>query len=648
MGDFLKYDDVPSRWRLLAAFLLLLVLFIVFAVVIWFYWALANFIGTPFDFMESGWLVLDIFISITSFVVMWFSFDSKIIDLLSRMHENIQVVRTRVESTDETVQDMKGQLDHSVGTLDSTKTLLENYISSQVPLKVHSGTRLAQFVNTSAMAKAKIENLVKELVILDELDIDGFRTHFSNNSVDEILDYCAIWFHSGSYDNALDGYSIILERDNQHFKSLNDRGTVLLRLKKYDDALEDLQRANTIQPRQSLILNNLGLVYRNLQRVPEAEAAYKEALDCHDVFYGVYLNYSTLFRRTCRLDDAYDIIRKGIEDFECAVLKAELGRILIDMNEYEQAEEEINQALDLDGNETWALTNMGILQFELQNFPKAIEFFERAIRLIPNEVDLVANLGSAYVQVNRIDDALVMLHKATVISPLDPELNLNYGIALFVAQKFDDALLNFQIAYEGNVDNAKMMYAICLAVNHRTDDLRILLELQPHEYPNTLLILEGMYLGVIKAKEANVLYDAERLTDEQVRIIRMILEVEPLDITNWHQLIQCLKEKDDLDAILKALDDGLAHHPKDELLLQWKSSALILMNRIDEAYELLNRIFSKFSHNFWILGNYGFVLSRKGELEKAEVYLELFLTKYPNEQAYRDELERLKESKSEK
>lgn len=83
-------------------------------------------------------------------------------------------------------------------------------------------------------------------------------------------------------DGAIDEYRAALAIDPDHFRSLNNLGTVLHRRGNYEEALHYYEKVLTINPQYARAMENAALAYRSLGQMPKAIEMWKRALEFED------------------------------------------------------------------------------------------------------------------------------------------------------------------------------------------------------------------------------------------------------------------------------------------------------------------------------------------------------------------------------
>ncbi len=142
--------------------------------------------------------------------------------------------------------------------------------------------------------------------------------------------------------------ALALERTND--KALTNLGYLQYQQKEYQLAKANFEKAIEINPRQDFALNNLSLVYAH-------EDNFKEAITLVDK--AIALNKNILYENN-----------KGFYLLNTGNLKA--GKELID------------NAMEEDKSNAWAIRNSGVFELLSKNYTKALQYFEQADKLDPD------------------------------------------------------------------------------------------------------------------------------------------------------------------------------------------------------------------------------------------------------------------------
>jgi serine/threonine-protein kinase len=123
-----------------------------------------------------------------------------------------------------------------------------------------------------------------------------------------------------------------------------------------------------------------------------------------------------------------------------------LGRVLVEKGEYDKAEVELKQALNLDPLNAGAHRGLGDLERGKKKWVEAEALYKKAIELRPNDWDLRLALGNFYFRQSRYAEAEQAFAEVTRLVP-DCYLGYrNLGVAYHMQARFAEASAEFQKA----------------------------------------------------------------------------------------------------------------------------------------------------------------------------------------------------------
>lgn len=581
-------------------------------------------------FLSPAWFILELLMTSISFGVIFYLWPSD--------KEQTERILSEIEASEKRV-------------IDEMKECF-NY-QPQTDNGILRGSKMSQYRAASTNAAKKFFELIREFDSLGDLSYEELKAHFAKYGADEVIEYCAVLGESGLFEKAVECYEVILESNPDDISALNDRGITYLRYEKPSMALEDLRKAKALQPESSIILNNLGLAYWNLGKTKAAEDSYREALLQTDKYYGVYVNLSTLLRRTSRVDDALNLINEGISSYPDEMeLKVELGRVLIEFKEYDQAEQVLNEALEKNDVLPWAYGNLGMISIYRENYDFAVEYYTKAVKLEPENVQFLHNLGISYAEKGDFDEAEEALRKALRLEPKDKETRMNLAALLGNQFRIEEGLDLMKNLYDNdpNSSNTKSLYAIFLALAYELEEMRKVLGLANGEIPRSPSILNSITFGIISRGEESILRKisegkssgkkiGKEEAQELVPYLSQLMEIEPNDFANRSFLLRALWHLDEYERALEIINEGLELHPNNEHLVIWKADALMKLGRNDVAFNFLDARTESQSSNPHFCGYYGALLRTRGDFMRAKQYLEKAIKKFPDNEFYQKEMQ---------
>jgi tetratricopeptide (TPR) repeat protein len=195
-----------------------------------------------------------------------------------------------------------------------------------------------------------------------------------------------------------------------------------------EESLESFRQAEAKEPKDSIIQAWLGYVLFNLKR-------YDEAID--------------KLNRAIELSPNREKNPANIDTY------SNLGNAYLGKGDTDKAIESYQKAIDLmkdrDAARPDPYYNLGNARVQKGDLPGALNAYLEAEKLSPDDALIQNNLGYVYEQLNHKDPqqnplapALDHYRRATELQPNRPDFHRNYGLALRTAGKRDDAVKELQ------------------------------------------------------------------------------------------------------------------------------------------------------------------------------------------------------------
>lgn len=197
----------------------------------------------------------------------------------------------------------------------------------------------------------------------------------------------------------------------------------------YIKAIENYDISISLNPKDSDVWYNKGIMLNSLGSFSEALKAYDESI---------------------RIDD-----ENSVKDTDTYNNK---GITLTNLGRYEEAFEMFDKVLNIDPNETHSLVNKGILYAILGDFNRALYFYDKVINLNPNISEVYANKGNVFLMVGKNEEAKNMFDKALEINSNNNTALYNRGLSFLKMWKFGEALGEFEKALKINPNDVEALH----------------------------------------------------------------------------------------------------------------------------------------------------------------------------------------------
>jgi len=197
----------------------------------------------------------------------------------------------------------------------------------------------------------------------------------------------------------------IAEKDTSAFAYFL-RGLIYSELSKYKEAIADFDKALIIDPLLIQAVNGKIEVYKKQKNDNKALDAYQEAIKIEPTNSLLYYNSGVLLAEMNRKEEAEVAISKAIE------IKSDDPRYLLaratinyEIGNYEKSLIDLNQLIKVNKKVASKDKNFGIeayiyrgnIHFEMNNHQEAVSDYSIVLEAMPNKPDILFNRGNSYI-----------------------------------------------------------------------------------------------------------------------------------------------------------------------------------------------------------------------------------------------------------
>ena len=182
-------------------------------------------------------------------------------------------------------------------------------------------------------------------------------------------------------------------------KKLLDDGLVFLNKKKSKLAIKKFEKILSYRPKNSQILNLIGIAYHQISEYDKAVLFINSAIKYNPNEIGFYIN---------------------------------LGNTYKDIKKYQTALEVYNQALRINNQSIDVFYNKGVL-YTSQHKPKeAVQYYKQALKVDKYHIFSLDNLASAYAELGKFKEAINFYNYAVKIDSNFAQAQFNLSLALLL------------------------------------------------------------------------------------------------------------------------------------------------------------------------------------------------------------------------
>jgi Flp pilus assembly protein TadD len=210
--------------------------------------------------------------------------------------------------------------------------------------------------------------------------------------------------------------------------ALKNRGNLLQRLGRIDEALADYDRALASIPDDADAIIGRGIIQRKLNRIHEAEKTLRRAILLKPDVAEVHLNLGIVLGALGKLVEAESVTRRAIElePGNHAALH-HLAKVLVDLDRLEEAEVVVRRALALRPDDAEAHLDLGNVLMKLGRPDQAGIAYRCAVALKSDLAEAHHNLAVALMETGRLSEARKAAELAVGQAPWEPVHFLQLG-----------------------------------------------------------------------------------------------------------------------------------------------------------------------------------------------------------------------------
>ena len=170
-----------------------------------------------------------------------------------------------------------------------------------------------------------------------------------------------------------------------------------------EEAVKYLNKTISLDPRNFLAMNALGLISAMKGDFPQAVTYYQKCLQLEPSFSEARNNLGTAFQELGDLEKARQEFQKAVDDpaYNTKELPFyNLARLAFTQGDTEKALERVQTALKFNPRLAMTQNLKGLIMEKLDRLAEAIAAYEGAVKIVPEDVNFNFNLAAAYFKNN--------------------------------------------------------------------------------------------------------------------------------------------------------------------------------------------------------------------------------------------------------
>jgi serine/threonine protein kinase/Flp pilus assembly protein TadD len=292
-----------------------------------------------------------------------------------------------------------------------------------------------------------------------------YRLNHDSHWIDEAEKACR---RAAQINNELPATYVILSRVH------NGKGN-------YNLALQEIQQALKLEPRDPDALLSEAAVYGSMGRNGEAEAIYKKAAALRPQHWDGYYELGVFYYKQRRYTDAASAFERVLEITpDNAMAHATLGGMMQLMEKDDSAEKHLKRSIELQPSYA-AFTNLGALYYRERRWQESAAMTRKALEINATDWRAWSNLGLSYEWLNRKSEAEQAFHneqerleEIAKVSADDAEVQVELGLMYSKWKLRDKAVPHIEAALALAPDNPATLSSAGEAYDNLNDRGRAL------------------------------------------------------------------------------------------------------------------------------------------------------------------------------
>lgn len=270
-------------------------------------------------------------------------------------------------------------------------------------------------------------------------------------------------FYLGDYENAIENFSKACRDDDKEiflggtgdigvrsWKSYNGIGAAYIRMKKYREAAESLEKAYREEKKSPMIISNLIIAYKNLGRTGRIKTLLRESGEVPFSVSGAQqlanhlMHLSLAGQAICMLKNTlYFYGKRGLEsdseNMDVSLLKGNIAGIFFSRGKYKRAAKWYGKYFEASRRDGEASKKYGITNYVLGDCTKAEKYLKDALEIDYEDWEIHYNLGMLKMKMERFDEAKAYFRKSVELNPGNIETYLNLGKIQIILKEYSGA-----------------------------------------------------------------------------------------------------------------------------------------------------------------------------------------------------------------
>jgi serine/threonine-protein kinase len=241
--------------------------------------------------------------------------------------------------------------------------------------------------------------------------------------------------------------------------ALNDRATILLRMRRFDEAKRCIDEAMRAYPNERMFIDQLGILHFKQGNYRAAEQAFRRSIQVEPDAVFAYANLNAALLRQDRTNEALQVLQQGLQIRPSSQLYTNMGTVLFSRGDYLGAVQAFESAVSSSkgrGNAYLHWANLadtlrwipGREQASRQAYREAAALLQPLLKHSPNDMTYISRMGLYAARLGDKATAATMSGKAVSGASNSADVHFRAAMAYEIIGQRDAALAELGAAQQ--------------------------------------------------------------------------------------------------------------------------------------------------------------------------------------------------------
>ena len=231
-----------------------------------------------------------------------------------------------------------------------------------------------------------------------------------NTSLSSLLNDAKAHFNKGNYKSSILICNEILKKDPNNIEGLFITSCILLQSKKFELAINILNKLISLSKKNSVFYYNLALAYEGINSYSEAENHYMLAIKYEPRSVPTLVNLGNLFQQ---------------------------------QEKYEKSIIEYNKAIMINPNDEKIHSNLGLSYFNMKLYEKSLNYYQKALDINPKYEEAIFGLGNCYDNLGNSNQAIKSFKEVISLNSKHARASFNLAQTQLATGDFNNGWNNY-------------------------------------------------------------------------------------------------------------------------------------------------------------------------------------------------------------